>query len=130
MTLYRRSGERRVTTTITDGTWLKILASVQSWETLQCQEHTDPSPPSTDGARFQTADEQEGMRARQIGWKETARDLEGDDDLTDLSVRLHIAVGFDDFSERKCLIDHRLESTGSKMVEDILFRFREYWIEC
>jgi hypothetical protein len=40
-----------------------------------------------------------------------SRDWEGDDDLTDLSVRLHIAVGFDDFSETKCLIDNGLEST-------------------
>ena len=40
-----------------------------------------------------------------------SRGLEGDDDLTDLSVGLHIAVGFDDFSETKCPIDKRLEST-------------------
>src|ERR1700684_4363805 len=59
-----------------------------------------------------------------------SRGLEGDDDLTELSVRLHIAVGFDDFSERKCLIDHGLESTGSKMVEDVLFCLRKYWIGC
>src|ERR1700677_203673 len=59
-----------------------------------------------------------------------SRDLKGAHDLTDLSVRLHITVGFDDFSETKGLIDHGLESTGSKMVEDVLFCLREYWIGC
>jgi hypothetical protein len=35
---------------------------------------------------------------------------QGDHNLANLSVRLHIAVGFDDFSEEKSLIDERLES--------------------
>jgi hypothetical protein len=38
-------------------------------------------------------------------------DLESDDDLADLGVRLHIAVGFDDFSEGKCLTDDGSEGT-------------------
>ena len=41
----------------------------------------------------------------------TSCDLEDHDDLADLSVRLHVAVGFDDFSETKSLIDKGLEST-------------------
>jgi hypothetical protein len=36
------------------------------------------------------------------------RDLEDDDDFADLDVELHLAVGFGNFGEAKCLVENGL----------------------
>ena len=51
--------------------------------------------------------------------------LDGNHDLADLRVGLHVAVSLDDFGERERLVDTRLEVAGGEMVEDVLLGLRK-----
>ena len=46
--------------------------------------------------------------------------LDGNHNLADLRVGLHVAVRLDDFGEWEGLVDTRLKVAGGKMVEDVL----------
>src|SRR5271168_1050973 len=57
-------------------------------------------------------------RWRLFVWAKEA--LDGDDDLADLRVGLHVAMRLDDLSEREGLGDTRLEVALLDMLEDVL----------
>src|ERR1700712_2632287 len=53
------------------------------------------------------------------------RALDGDDDLADLGIRLHVAMSFGDLVEREALVDAWVELSIGETFEDVLLRFCE-----
>lgn len=61
------------------------------------------------------------VRRKELRQSKLHRLLDCHDDFAELVIRLQKAVGFDDFSERKCLGDDWLESTCLQSFNDERF---------